>query len=117
REITHVRTVFKFATEADLIQKVVKYGPTFKSPSKSDKRKARAKQQHKHGKRMFRADELTAMITAAGPQLKAMLLLAINCGYGNTDCASLPLSALDLKTGWADYPRLKTGIERRCPLW
>lgn len=35
----------------------------------------------------------------------------------NNDCASLPLSAIDLKAGWLDFPRPKTGIPRRCPLW
>jgi integrase len=29
----------------------------------------------------------------------------------------LPLSALDLEDGWLDYPRAKTGVPRRCPLW
>jgi integrase len=29
----------------------------------------------------------------------------------------LPESALDLNGGWIDYPRPKTGIPRRCPLW
>jgi integrase len=57
------------------------------------------------------------MIDAAGVSLKAMLLLGIDCGFGNSDCASLPLSALDLDGGWITYPRPKTGIERRCPLW
>ena len=46
-----------------------------------------------------------------------MTLLAANCGFGNTDVASLPLKALDLKGGWVSYPRPKTAIQRRCPLW
>jgi integrase len=46
-----------------------------------------------------------------------MLLLGINAGFGNADCANLPLSALDLERGWVDYPRPKTGIARRAPLW
>jgi integrase len=46
-----------------------------------------------------------------------MLLLAANAGFGNNDCATLPRSALDLEGGWIDYPRPKTGIGRRCPLW
>jgi integrase len=29
----------------------------------------------------------------------------------------LPRSALDLKHGWVDFPRPKTAVERRCPLW
>ena len=66
---------------------------------------------------MFEAAEIRQMIDAAGPQLRAMILLGINCGYGNTDCASLAKSALDLDGGWVDFPRPKTGVGRRCPLW
>jgi integrase len=46
-----------------------------------------------------------------------MILLAVNCGFGNADVGTLPLSALDLESGWVSYPRPKTGIGRRCPLW
>ena len=66
---------------------------------------------------MFEAEELRRMIAAAGQPMKAMLLLAANCGFGNTDVATLPLSALDLEAGWVRYPRPKTGVERRAPLW
>lgn len=63
------------------------------------------------------ADECRRLIEAASTQLKAMILLGLNCGYGNHDCATLPLAALDLDKGWIDFPRPKTGIARRCPLW
>ena len=46
-----------------------------------------------------------------------MILLAANCGFGQTDVANLPLSAIDPDNGWVTFPRPKTGIERRCPLW
>ena len=36
---------------------------------------------------------------------------------GNSDVAQLPMKALDLERGWMAYPRPKTGIDRRCPLW
>jgi integrase len=49
--------------------------------------------------------------------MAAMILLGINGGLGNTDLGELPLSALDLKGGWLVYPRSKTGIPRRIPLW
>lgn len=29
----------------------------------------------------------------------------------------LPISALDLQRGWLNFPRPKTGIRRKCPLW
>lgn len=66
---------------------------------------------------MWEAHELRAVIDNADVQLRAMLLLGINCGFGNSDCANLPLTALDLEGGWINFPRPKTGIERRCPLW
>jgi integrase len=46
-----------------------------------------------------------------------MLLLGINCGYGNSDVGTLPLDKIDLENGWATYHRPKTGVKRRCPLW
>ncbi len=46
-----------------------------------------------------------------------MILLGVNCGFGNADCGTLPLAALDLDGGWINYHRPKTGITRRCPLW
>ncbi len=57
------------------------------------------------------------MIDSAGPQLRAMIFLGVNCGFGNTDCGTLPTKALDLRRAWVDYPRPKTGVPRRCPLW
>jgi integrase len=49
--------------------------------------------------------------------MKAMILLGVNCGYGNCDVGTLPISTIDFDKGWASYPRPKTGVERRCPLW
>ena len=46
-----------------------------------------------------------------------MILLGINGGMGNTDVAELPLDAVDLHEGWIDYPRPKTEVPRRFPLW
>src|SRR5262249_11232054 len=66
---------------------------------------------------MLEAEQLRALIGAARQPLKAMILLGINAAFGNMDCAALPLSAVNLDTGWLDYPRPKTGISRRCPLW
>jgi integrase len=66
---------------------------------------------------MFEAAALRQILVAAGTPLKAMILLGVNCGFGNADCGTLPLDALDLDGGWVNFPRPKTGIRRRCPLW
>jgi integrase len=44
-------------------------------------------------------------------------LLGVNCGFGNSDIASLPLDAVDLDAGWVTFARVKTEISRRIPLW
>src|SRR5689334_446753 len=46
-----------------------------------------------------------------------MILLGVNCGFGNMDCAESAFTSLDLDRGWIDFPRPKTGIARRCSLW
>jgi integrase len=126
KAIQYIRSIFKHAYDGDLIDRPVRFGPGFRRPSMKTLRLHRAKQ----GAKLFTAQEVrelvlgTLIVGANGPelvqpgaQLKAMFLLGINCGFGNGDCATLPLSALDLATGWVDYARPKTGVPRRCPLW
>jgi integrase len=111
--IQRIRSVFKHGQDADLIARPVRFGPGFKRPAKKVLRLHRAA----GGPKLFAADEVRRMIDAAGVQVKAMLLLGINCGFGMADCGKLPLSAVDLDAGMIDFPRPKTGIPRRCPLW
>jgi integrase len=112
-EIQRVRVVFKYAYDAGLLDRPVRYGPGFKRPSKKVLRKARAAK----GPRMFEAADLRKMIDAASVQLRAMLLLGINAGYGNADVGALPMDALDLDGRWVTFPRPKTGVTRRAALW
>jgi integrase len=111
--VQEVRSVFKYAFDAELIDRPVRTGPGFKAPARKVLRLHKAAR----GPRLFTADEIHRMLAAAGVQMKAMILLGINCGFGNADCGKLPLSALDLEKGVIDYPRPKTGIPRRCALW
>jgi integrase len=111
--IQMIRTIFKYGFESGLIDRPVRYGPQFKKPSASVMRRHRAMQ----GPKLFTAEEVRRLIDAAGPSMKAMILLGVNCGFGNSDCGNLPLRAVDLDAGMIDFPRPKTGIARRCPLW
>jgi integrase len=112
-EIQRTRTLFKYAFDEGLIDRPVRYGTAFKAPSKRVMQKDRAKK----GSRMLERDEIMAMLKVATIPMKAMILLGVNCGFGNSDCATLPMKALDLDMGWVDHPRPKTGTPRRCPLW
>ena len=66
---------------------------------------------------MFEADELRRILNTADPFTRSMVLLGLNCGFGNTDVASLPQSAVDLENRWCNFPRPKTEIQRRVLLW
>ncbi len=108
-----VRIAFKYGYDAGLIQQPIRFGPGFKTPSKA---KLRMERQAKP-LRMFEAADVRSLINSAEQPLKAMILLAANCGFGQSDLANLPQTSLDLDGGWVDFPRPKTGVPRRCPLW
>jgi integrase len=113
KAVQYIRSIFKHAYDAELIDRPVRFGPAWKRPSAKTLRLHRAAQ----GRKLFTAEEVHRFKDAAGPQLKAMILLGINAGFGNGDCGTLPVSAVDLEAGFIDFPRPKTGIPRRCCLW
>jgi len=115
KRVTQVRMLFGFAFENELIEKPIRFGQQFSRPSMKSMRLHRARKQEKHGLRMFEAAEILQLIDVASPALKAMILLAANSGLGNSDLANLPKSAI--KGTWLQFPRVKTGIDRRIPLW
>jgi integrase len=116
-EINRARIIFRYGFENDLLDKPIKFGTGFKRPDRKTLRKVRAKSRHADGARMFSPDELRRIIAAAPQPMKSMVLLGINGGLNNMDVSTLPLSAVDLDAAIIDFPRAKTGTERRIPLW
>lgn len=112
-QIQKIRTFFKYGYEIGVIKQPVRFGPGFKKPSARILRTNR----NDAGEKFLESEQCRAILDTAPVPVKAMILLGLNCGFGNHDCATLPLSALDLERGWVNYPRPKTGIKRRCPLW
>jgi len=112
-EIQRVRSVFKFALDSEMIDKPIRFGPGFARPTKKVLRLQRAKK----GPKLFSAEEIRKLLDVASANVKAMILLACNAGLGNADVACLPITAVDLETGWCNFPRVKTGIPRRFHLW
>jgi integrase len=111
--IQRIRVVFKFAWDNGMIDRTVRYGQGFKRPSRKVVRVDRAKK----GPKLFSAAEIKRLIEAACTSMRAMILLGINSGFGNADCGHLPLAAINLEKRLIDFPRPKTGIPRRSPLW
>lgn len=111
-DLTRARMVFLYFNEY-LVEKPIKYRKVLKSPAKRQLREAA----NLRGPRMFQPKEIRALLKVAPPQLRAMIYLGINCGFGNADCGTLPIDQLDLAKGWHTYWRPKTHNPRRCPLW
>jgi len=74
-----------------------------------------------HGRKQDRSaiswDELERLFVAASVVDTALLLLGLNCGFGNTDIATLKFCDIDLEAATVSHARGKTGIDRNFGLW
>jgi integrase len=112
-EIGTVRQLFKFGEDNQLIERRISFGSGFNKPTIRSLRKTKIEA----GRRDLSANEIKRIMAAAPPHLCTMILLGINGGLGNTELAYLPISAVDFAGKWLNYPRQKTSINRRIPLW
>ncbi len=113
RQMSAIRAASRWAFESERIDRPFRFGQSFKPPAEAEFRKAR----RDAGKRLFTAAEVKAVLKHAPAPLRCMFLLAINCGFGNTDLASLPVAAIDFKKRLIDFDRVKTDAARVCVLW
>lgn len=74
-----------------------------------------------HGRRYDRTpfswDEIAKLLSAADVTEIALVMLGLNCGFGNSDVGTLRLADVDLEAGTVSHPRPKTGVERDFTLW
>lgn len=112
-EVTRLSPVFRFGLTEGLLSSPVKVGVGFRRPSAKRLRTERAGRDAK----FFGADEIRMLLDSASVQMKAMILLGINAGYGNADCARLTWGMIDWGDQWLADPRHKTGVWRAAWLW
>lgn len=117
RSIMVVKAIMNYAYDIELIDTPVRFGNAFKRSSSASKRKSRNEKQIENGKRLFEISEIKKLISESTVPLKAMILLGLNAGFGNADCANLPIKAIDFKKAVIEFPRPKNGIDRVVPLW
>jgi hypothetical protein len=111
RLLTWARMVFFHANEE--LGFNVRYKKSLKPPKIAKIREHR----NLIGVRMFEADEIRTLLEDAPQPLRSMIWLGINCAFGPRDIIGLPSNKIDLDGGWHNFPRPKTHITRRCPLW
>ncbi|MEO1979300.1 MAG: tyrosine-type recombinase/integrase [Fuerstiella sp.] len=115
--IQRIRTVFKWAAEAEIIPALPNFGPDFKKSPRRVSRILKADQKREYGRLDYTAEEIRALLAVVKGWPRACILLGINAGFGNAHCGGLRRNNIDLKTGWYDVPRAKSGIDRRFYVW
>jgi integrase len=109
-KIGRIRVVCKYFYDTCMVTAPVRFGPDFSRPSRATLRKDKASKP----KKLFKPEEIHQIIAAANPQFKAMAILGLYAGYGNTDCGLLRTNHIDPKSGFIKFERPKTGIPRKC---
>lgn len=110
-EITRIRVAMRWLASNRYIAGEPHYGQELKKPAKVVIRRSRANS----GRKWFTSQEVRSLVAAASPAMRAMILLGVNCGFGNGDCAMLQPQWISGE--WIDYDRPKTGVHRRAKLW
>jgi len=103
--IAAVKAMFNWALDNEIIETSPRLNAIKKVPRKKDE------------KTTFTTAQIRNLLKYADKQMRAMIWLGLNCGFGCTDCAELKWTNFDLKNARVHFPRGKTGVGRNLPLW
>ncbi|MCL4204833.1 MAG: integrase [Pirellulaceae bacterium] len=111
--VTMTRSIWKWGWNNKKLSAPAQFGSGFDKPSAKTVRQSKLGS----GRRMFTPEQVKALLAHASTNMRAMLLLGVQAGVGNTDLGLLRIAAINLESGWLELPRAKTAIMRRIPLW
>lgn len=103
--ISNLKTLFHWAKKNDVLKQIPNIDAINRSKLTNRQR------------RIFTHEEISKLLAVADIQMKAMIWLGLNCGFGCTDCSDLQWKNLDFTNARVEFPRGKTGIQRDLPLW
>lgn len=104
--LSAVRAIFSFAEDIGLIKKPLR----LKRVKNESMPPAGLRE-----KLLYTPDDICKLLSNAGLQLKAMILLSLNCGFGPKDLHDLKWEDLDSER--VTLPRTKTGVCQTYWLW
>ncbi|MDB5304503.1 MAG: Phage integrase family protein [Phycisphaerales bacterium] len=111
RELSSIKLMFRHANDCDWISRPIKFGRGFRKVAPSIIREERRS-------RLLDPTVIQLLLQHAKPQIKAMILLGLNGGYGAADCGGLSWKTVDLAEAIVrHYRRPKTLIDRDTPMW
>jgi len=100
-----VKSMYHWALDNEIIER---------SPRLRAVKKVRPRREERE---VFTIAQISLLLKDAGTQMRSMIWLGLNCGFGCTDCAELKWRNLDLNKCRVSFPRGKTGVSRNLPLW
>ncbi len=104
--LTAVRAMYRFAEEAGILETV---------PRLRRVKNERAPRSGSAEKPLYSLEDVRTLLKHADPQMKAMILLALNCGFGPKDLQDLTWS--HIRDERITLPRSKTGVCQTYCLW
>jgi integrase len=111
RHVGAVRALSKWALANEYIDRPFRFGTEFNLPSQKATRAAK----RQAGDRTYTPAQVRKIRRATDPVFRAMFLLSINGGVGNTDLARL--TDANVKPDRIEFERSKTEVPRLIPLW
>jgi hypothetical protein len=136
--IDDLEIFFRWAYEDAQIWDGFKFWQKLFSVEGSDLLTENERREAKKGKKFFTIDELTTLYANATPRMRLFICLSLNCGFGQTEIATLHKDDLKLNDGFArkyiddanpdkgtvatepsyiERNRHKTGVQGRWRLW
>ena len=111
-KVQHVRQLFRWAAEQDLIPVVPRMGD-FKRISAAQERRER----NEGPSRVFTHEEIHRLLDAASGPWKAMILVGINAAYDGSSIGRLKQDDVPVGQAFIQGVRAKSGIPMACYLW
>lgn len=115
REMKSTAAMLYWAYRTGLLKSDLSEDPALRRPAKRQVR--REQRQKNRVKPLFKCRECRLLLACARQPIESMILLALNGGFTQVECAELPASALDLRRGLLSFARPKTEVLRDVTLW
>lgn len=118
--IRYIRALFNYGVKNGKLPPVI-YGTEFVAPATDRESKALVAGrmgEEDEEEATFSAAQVAWLLDRSTPLFKAMILMALNCGFGPTDLARVKWKYINFDTGRLSGPRRgKKGIRRESYLW
>jgi integrase len=111
RHIGAIRSLSKWAVQNEYVDRPFRFGTEFNLPSQKALRAAKTEA----GDRTYTPAQVEKVLASESKVLRAMFLLSLNGGVGNTDLSELKDG--NIKADRIEFSRSKTGVARVIPLW